>query len=284
MSENTSSPKAHSSGASVDTEPDGPAASARAASTRQALLRIWHELPLRALRTALIIDAVVIGLYLLALAVASHNHNLFFLLDMEAEGNPPSWWYGTQQFLVGAVFLILSSGIFSSVRNIRDFRPLFFVAGLGFTYISLDEVGEVHEIGSRILINVHAIARAQMSLQTMLHVHHTPRGGGIWLGVYFLMGIALLIWVVPRGIEAFKLWRKPATTFLVGFGIFVFSAAILQVVGYFTKEGTGIHDVYVITEQALKIGGISIALYGATQVLAEGLTILTRQLSGERAE
>lgn len=246
------------------------------------LSTLWSELPLRTLKTVLIIDAIVIGLYLAALAFATQNHNLFFLLDLESEGNPPSWWYGTQQLLVGIVFLLLATRIFDSVRDIKAFRSLFFAGGLGFTYISLDEVGEVHEIGSRILVNNHAVGVLVLQMQGLLNIHHRIRGAGVWIPVYAIIGTILLIWLVPRAIKAFRVWRGPATTFLIGFGIFAFTAAILQVAGYFTPEGTAIHDIYLITEQALKMAGISIALYGTTQVLASGLESVTQQVAAER--
>jgi hypothetical protein len=99
--------------------------------------------------------------------------------------------------------------------------------------------------------------------------------------VYAIVGLAVLMWLVPRVIAAYKIWPKEVTTVAIGFGIFAFSAAVLQVLGYFTKSGTPLHVLYVVVEQSLKMSGISIALFGALKVLGASMQKLVQQLGEE---
>jgi hypothetical protein len=252
------------------------------ASLAESICALWEALPKRTLRVALAFDGALLALYVIGVLFAYQNPNLFFLLDLEAEGNPPSWWYGSQQLLLALAFLLLASRLFDRIEDIRRFRALFLVSAIGFGFVSLDEVGEVHEIGSRILVDLKFIGHAEQWFeQSVLHIKHRLHGGGIWIAVYALIGVVLLFWLVPQIIRAYKVWSRQVTTVAVGFGIFAFSAAVLQVVGYFTKRGTAAHFIYVFTEQALKMVGISIALYGVVQVVALGLTAVTRALADE---
>jgi hypothetical protein len=249
------------------------------------LLGIWAGFPRAVLRVALTMDVTLLALYVVAVAFLIKNPNAFFLLDLESEGNPPSWWYGSQQLLVALAFLLLASAVFTSCDRIRPLRPLFLVSGIGFAFVSLDEVGEVHEVGARILINVPAIGHAEQHLEYFLlhslHQRHRLHGGGLWEIVYTVIGVALLVWLVPRVIEAYRIWPKQVARVAIGFGIFAFSAAVLQVLGWFTKQGTTVHQIYVFVEQGLKMVGITIALFGVVQVLAVGLAEITRQLTHE---
>lgn len=249
---------------------------------RDSLLDIWRKLPGVGLRLALIFDAAFLALYVAGATLVFHNANAFFLVNLEGEGNPPSWWYGSQQLLVALVFLLLASRIFAQDTRLRPLRTLFLATGLGFGFISFDEVGEFHEIGSRILIQWKTLGHFEEWLEhTFVHIKHRLHGGGLWVVVYAVIGIGVIIWLTPHVIRAFRIWPKQVVTMVVGFGIFIFSAVVLQVVGYFTKPGTLAHFVYVFTEQGLKMLGISIALFAGLQVLAAGLDLLTRQLASQ---
>ena len=248
---------------------------------RDSLLDLWRRLPAAVLRTTLAIDGLFLAFYVLVMAFAAKDHYIVVLLGLEGEGNVPTWWYGSQQLLVAIVFLLLASGLFSADQRLRPLRPLFIVSGLGFGFISLDEVGEVHEIGSRILGRVKEINVLEQQLVSALHIkHRVVGGGGLWIPLYTVIGIAMLVWLVPQVVNAFRVWPKQVTTVAIGFGVFAFSAAVLQVVGYFFKPESPAHNMYVFVEQGLKMVGISIALYGAVQVFAAGADLLTRRLAG----
>ncbi|MDR3686202.1 MAG: hypothetical protein P4L93_04505 [Coriobacteriia bacterium] len=259
------------------------ASSSRTESTELcgSLVRWWRGMPATVFKWALAIDAIFLALYVLSSAFARGSVELVFLLSLEAEGNPPSWWYGSQQLLVALAFLLLASQLFASDERIRRFRSLFLVSGLGFGFISLDEVGEVHEIGSRALVRFKALGAFTETVEhSVFHIKQRIHGGGTWIVVYAIIGIALLFWLVPQIIKAYKVWPKEVGLVAIGFGIFAFSAAVLQVVGYFTKVGTLRHYVYVFVEQGLKMGGMSIALFGVLLVLSAGAIRLTEALAG----
>jgi hypothetical protein len=251
---------------------------------RSTLMDLWDRLPVLTLRFALGVNALFVVLYLIGVAFFAKAPNAFFLLSLEREGNPPSWWYGSQQLLVALVFLALASRMFEFDERIRPLRALFFASALGFTFISLDEVGELHELGSRMLLGIKGIQALETTFEhSVLHVKHHLHGGGLWIVVYAIVGVVVLAWLIPRVVEAYKIWPREVITVGVGFGIFAFSAAVLQVLGYFTKSGTSIHVLYVVVEQALKMSGISIALFGALSVLSAGAQRLVQQLGGRDA-
>jgi hypothetical protein len=256
--------------------------SSESAQVKNALLARFANLPKRAFQLALVVDGVLLALYVIGLTIGNHVYSLFFLLDLNAEGNPPSWWFGTQQFLVALTFLLLASWLFANDTRVQPVRKLFFAAGLGFLFISADEIGELHEYGSRILEQSRTVREFEGRIMHLLHITHTLRGGGLWIAIYVVIGVGLVIWAIPYVKKAYVLWRKQLLTAVLGFSIFAFSAAVLQVVGYFFHTGSTAHNIYVFIEQALKMFGISIVLYGAMQVLAECAGRLTRTVAGDK--
>lgn len=251
-----------------------------AASLGDSIVAWWRAMPSTGLKWALAIDALVLALYVLGAAFWQRSVELWFFVNLEREANPPSWWFGIQQLLVAIVFLMLASRLFESDERIRPLRALFLVSGIGFGFISLDEIGEVHEIGSRLLARSDAIGNLAYRVEHgVFHIKQRIHGGGLWIVVYAIIGVILLFWLVPQVIRAFKLWPREVGLVAVGFGVFAFSAAVLQVLGYFTKVGTMAHYIYVFVEQGLKMAGISIALYGTLLVLSAGAILLTQRLS-----
>lgn len=249
--------------------------------TKADLIDTWHRLPAFVFRAALTVDGVLLLLYALAVAFMLKAPLLFFLFDLDAEGNPPSWWFGIQQLLVALVFLLLASRIFTSDQRLRPLRPLFLTAGIGFAIISLDEIGELHESVSRLIVNSVRIRGIERRLEKSFHIAHHLRGGGVWIPLYAIIGIVALALLVPYFIKAYQLWRHQVVTAAIGFVVFVASAAILQVVGYFFPVRTLAHRIYVFVEQGLKMGGVSIVLYGITQVLGIGAERLTLRIGGD---
>lgn len=248
------------------------------------LVAWWRAMPGVILKWALGIDALVLVLYGMGAVFFQRSPELYFLLNLEREGNPPSWWFGSQQLLVALVFLMLAAHVFASDERIRQFRALFLVSGLGFGFISLDEIGEIHEMISRFLVRYETVGSFLEDFEhNVFHVKHRIHGGGAWIVIYAVIGIVLLFWLVPQIVKAFKVWPKAVGMVAAGFGTFAFSAAVLQVFGYFTKVGTSAHYIYVVVEQGLKMAGISVALYGALLVLSAGAVRLTQTLAGTGA-
>jgi len=260
--------------------PAGPTDSDRGRTVSD-LLATWRRLPTFVLRAALTIDGIALLLYALAVGFMLKAPLLFFLFDLDAEGNPPSWWFGVQQLLVALVFLLLASRIFASDERLRPLRPLFVTAGIGFGIISLDEIGELHETISKLIEKSVKIRGFERRLTKSLHVTHHLRGGGLWIPLYAIIGIVALALLAPYFVKAYKLWRREVLTVVIGFAVFVASAALLQVVGYFFPIRSLAHRVYVFVEQGLKMGGVTIVLWGVAQVLSSGLERVTTLVAGD---
>ena len=149
-------------------------------------------IPRRILTFVLAVDVAWLLLYLLALATATHTPNLFFMMNLKAEGNPPTWWFGTQDMLVAITFLLLGSRLFASDSRVQPVRRLFLALGIGFACISADEVGQIHEKFAPMLEQNTAIKGGEEALMRALHVSHALHGGGLWMVVYLIIGIALM--------------------------------------------------------------------------------------------
>ena len=245
----------------------------------------WTRLPRLVLTWALAFDALWLFIYVIGVRFFSKSPDAAFLMSLEREGNPSTWWYGSQQLLVALVFLCLATRLFDSVDRIRRFRALFTMSALGFGFISLDEVGQIHEMGSRLIVLYRPIGKFLEDFEHhVFHVKHRVHGGGVWIVVYSVIGVLVLIWLIPQLIRAFREWPREVLLVGAGFIVFAISAVVLQVYGYFTKVGTFKHTAYVFVSQGLKMSGISVCLYGALLVLSAGAIALTRSLATPPAE
>lgn len=232
----------------------------------------WELLPKRTLAGALIVDAFFILAYALTIGLP-HTPTakpLIFLFDLNAEGNVSSWWAGTQLLLIGLTFFMLSLWVFQSDDRIAPLRRLFFVTGLAFTYLSADEIGQVHESVSKILQSWHFLNLVEIRLLAALgHKMHKLHGGSLWIPLFAIIGVALIWWLWPQFRLGWKLWRREILLLALGFGVLVFGAVVIEASGdLIPRAAVTLRLVEIGVEEAFELVGASLMLYSGARVLA----------------
>jgi hypothetical protein len=233
----------------------------------------WALVPKRVITGALILDVFFMIAYVITqhLAATPTTKPLIFLFDLNGEGNPTAWWQGGQLLLVGLAFFVLALWFMQGDERIAPLRRLFFVAGLTFTYLSADEVGQIHENTSQMLQSWHWLnqveTKAFAAIGKKVHRFH---GGSVWIPLFAVIGIALIVWLWPQFKLAWKLWRREILLLAIGFGVLVFAATVLESLGDLIPQSA--HTLRVIEvgiEETLESVGSSIVLYSVMRVVAQ---------------
>jgi hypothetical protein len=233
----------------------------------------WKTLARRALIGALALDLFFgIGFVITQhLPITPPTKPLIFLFNLNLEGNPPTWWQGTQLLLTGLCFLLLSAWFFQSQERVAPLRRLFMVCGLGFVYLSADEIGQIHEYLSRLLQSWHALNLLETyTLAALGKKVHRFHGGGLWILVFGVIGLVLLWKLWPQLKLAWKLWRREILLFASGFAVLVLAATVIETLGCFIpKEMVSFKIFEVGVEETLEAIGSSIVFFSAVSVLAK---------------
>jgi hypothetical protein len=232
----------------------------------------WARFPRRVLTFALCVDALLLVLHACVslMPISSASRPLTFLFGLNGEGNVPAWYSGTQLLLVGLVFFLLSSWFFQSDERIAPLRRLLTVSGIVFTYLSADEVGQIHERMSALVQSWHWLRMVEYKTLIALgrkagRIH----GGGAWIPIFIVAGIALLWWLWPQIKVALRHWRTEFVLIGVGLGMLVFGAVFIEMLGAAIPKGALLlRDIEVGIEETFEITGVSVILYGVLRVLA----------------
>jgi hypothetical protein len=232
----------------------------------------WKLLPKRTLIGALIADALMVVLYSLTiwLPQTPSAKPITFLFDLNLEANVPAWWSGAQLLLIGITFLLLSAWFFQSDERIAPLRRLFFMVGLAFTYLSADEVGQIHENTSKLLQSWHFLNLVEIRLLAALgHKVHKLHGGSLWIPLFAIIGIGLIWWLWPQFKLGWKLWHREILMLALGFGVLVFGAVVVESLGDLIPASAHLlHYIEVGVEEGLELIGASVMLYAGALVLA----------------
>jgi hypothetical protein len=195
---------------------------------------------------------------------------LKFLFGLNGEGNVPTWYSGTQLFLVGLAFFALSLWFFQSDERLAPLRRLLATFGIVFTYLSADEVGQIHERLSMLVQSWHWLRMLEFRLLLALgRKSGRISGGGIWMPVFLVLGVALLWWLWPQIKLALRHWRREFILVGVGFGILVFGAVVIEALGAAIPKTAEIaRDIEVGIEETFEMAGVSVILYAVARVFA----------------
>lgn len=233
----------------------------------------WALLPKRVLTFALSADALLALLYALTapLPRTPATKPLIFLFDLNGEGNVPAWYSGAQLLLIALACFALSLWFFQRDERIAPLRRLFVVCGLAFTYLSADEVGQIHENCSQILQSWHWLNLVEIrTLAALGRKVHRLHGGSLWIPIFLVGGAALLWWLRPQLRLAWKLWRREVLLLAIGFGTIVFGAVCVEMLGDMIPKGAdAMRLVEVGFEEGFELVGASIMLYAIARILAQ---------------
>ena len=232
----------------------------------------WVSLPKKVLTIALCADGLLLLLYALTapLPRTPAAKPLVFLFDLNGEGNAPAWFSGMQLLLIGLSCFALALWFFQDDERVAPLRRLFLAMGAGFTYLSADEIGQVHENLSQVLQAWHWLNQVEThALAALGRKMHRLHGGSIWIPLFAVIGVALLWWLWPQLKLAWKLWRREVLLLAVGFATLAVGAVIVESLGdLIPKAALAMRAVEVGVEEGLELVGASVMLYAVTRILA----------------
>lgn len=210
-------------------------------------------------------DALVVGLYVLVAATVPVREVLFFMFDLNQEANFPSWYSSVQLLLVAIAMLALASPLFRDVPEVSALRRLWLVLGCGFVYLSADEGAVVHERASQILVQRQA---AFASVLRALGMTAKLRGGGVWIAVYAVVGLALVALLAPTIRPTLRTWPRQSLLFFAGFGLLFAGGIVVEGVSGVLHLAGAAHLAEVALEEGLEFVGQTVLLVATTSVIA----------------
>jgi hypothetical protein len=208
-------------------------------------------------------DVTLVVLYALnALVRDGKRDKLTWLLDLNQEGNIPTWFSTVQYGLIGALLLIFA------IRNLdrtRKSSVLLVFLPLVFILLSLDETAQIHEyIG----------AKSDALLPGAARTNTIFRITGIWMflvGIpFFVAMIALLLSIRPY----FSQSRGVLIKFFIGLCILMLGAAGIETISNFVGRRTLDYYTQVAAEELAEMLGSTTMLWAAYELLiAHGFRI-----------
>jgi len=193
------------------------------------------------------------------------------LFDLDSEQNVPSWYSSIKLLAVAVLFTCFAQ----HMRKRGTGRLTLWVAAALFFALSLDEYAQIHEcVGSRASDFFRAwpvTAEVNWSLR-------------VWVALFVppLLAAAAIIW---RGLRPFLVGRpRIARRLLLGFGIFVFSAAGFELTYHLmAPDSLGVY-VEILFEEVGEMIGVTLMLWAAYELLvSHGLrpTVLSLRPPGD---
>lgn len=193
----------------------------------------------------LVFEGLLVLLNVVDLCLGSPLH-IHRIIDLNAEGNLPTWFSSIQLFLVGITFLLIRLNKSSSLQKDDTFLS---ICGLLFIFLSMDETSQFHEKITKVLSNLEWIPRFGDS-------------DGIWILLYFLVLLGL-IGISYRSVKVmFVNYKKEMLVMLTGVTLFLFGGVIVEIIGYNLYGSKLAYKIAAIIEEFFEMSGISVLLYG----------------------
>lgn len=219
--------------------------------------------------TLLGIELVLVLVYATDSWVQGPSGELHAVIDLDGEGNLPTWFSSFQLSLVAISFWFMAAQARATQRPSRRFLR---ACGGLFLFMSIDETAMIHEritglLGTRYIDWVPGWVLDHPAKSTVCAM--------------VVAGFAAM--VIPH-IRAFKKTNAvPVRIAAAGSFAYVIGAAVLESVGYETLVGGSHSSLYrfeVASEEFLEMLGVSLILYG---VLLAGCKPIVRHRSGVKS-
>jgi len=210
-----------------------------------------------------VIDAVLVLLYLCNWLFGGPFDKVTAMLDLDGEGNLPTWYSSLQLFLAAWLF-----GSFAFTQRSDKYKnnSLFLILlPLTFMLLSLDEVAEIHEWFGR--------RSDALFLGGTRNVSLVP-STGIWM---LLLG-PLLFWLMIGFVITLKSYmferRIVAVTFCGGLLVFLISACGIEFLVNFVSEGSVEHRIEIMVEEFGEMVGGTLWIWSGFELLrSRGIAI-----------
>ena len=203
------------------------------------------------------IDTFFVLFYFAGIAMGWETSKLFDLFNVDMEANLPSWYAGTQLFIVAIGYLVLGSRLVPDRRKTAALRPLWLMLGIGFTVLSADEVGKLHErVGNWMLQH------------RVFSFHYLDQ----WMVLYLIIAGVLLVIFGRQLFRACREWPLEAFLFLLGFLVLVsggFAAEMVQIL----RRYQGMRHLFLLgMEEWTEMLGVTILILPAYRILSYAMT------------
>ncbi len=237
------------------------------------MLTAQDTFPRHLLLISVLIEVALVILYFTTASVSEQSGVIYKLFNLDSEINIPSVLSALQLAAVGLVFLAMTI----KLKDLDDIPPMFtLVIGLGFLFLSFDELFSVHE---RIT-------------STLKHIAPLPRfkgEHGIWIVPYALIGLVLFALMFRNFLSVWRHYKRESLIIIKGAALFVLGGMGLEILSYqLVREQPYPWYVYateVAMEEFLEMLGVSIILYGSLLLYqARELTVRNRQPFFENIE
>jgi hypothetical protein len=181
-------------------------------------------------------------------------------LGLGYEANPPTWWASMILFLVALPLFLLASKPFVDHPAVKPLRWGLVGAGVIFTYMSIDEMGTIHE---RISIAMKARYGAAGAHWYVPNLSIFPAWVFLW--AFLILVLVGAVIYVPR---LFRLWPTETLIVLAGLVIYVTGAMAFERIA----EAIHLTDPTLLfveqgIEETLEMVGATIVFYGVARVL-----------------
>lgn len=210
----------------------------------------------RVLLYSTVFELLLALIFLLDIVLGSPSWQIKTLFDQDGEANIPSWFSSVLFLLIALVFWLKSRQ--PSLHAMP--APWFFrLGGLGFTFLSLDEVASLHERITAVLKPVAAVPRFKGE-------------HGIWIFVYALIAVALFCLCFRTVRALWQRYRRPSLWMAGGMAVMVAGGMALEAASYeFLRDGSWprLYAAEVALEEFLEMFGSSLVLYGAMLMLID---------------
>ena len=213
----------------------------------------WRALPKKLFVTLLALDTIFVAVYIALIALGRHKHELFVLFNLDKEANLPSWYAGTQLFIVAIGYLVLGSRLIPDRRKTSVLRPLWLLLGVGFTLLSADEIGAVHERMGHTLKHLK-----------VFNFHYLDQ----WMVLYLAIALVLAIVFGRQLLTVWREWRSEVLLFFLGFAVLAGGAIAAEMI-HISRDMEGMRLLIEVgAEEWLEMFGVTILILPAYRILA----------------
>lgn len=170
------------------------------------------------------------------------------LLNLDGEQNVGAWWSGAKLLMIGQCFLIVP---LVDARKCITTPLLYWAVGLGFFFLSLDEVVSVHE-----RITAYVI-KNDLSWPLFNDTN------GAWIFLYGLICLVLLITFAGAIKQAAASDAVSVLMLAGGFLILLSGAVGVEVLSYYDLLFEGGSAIQIFAEEGLELLGVTVMVLAA---------------------
>ncbi|MBI3653699.1 MAG: hypothetical protein HY231_21925 [Acidobacteria bacterium] len=203
----------------------------------------------------LAVELLLVALYWLDIVLGAPVAVLHALVDLDGEGNLPTWF---SSFQLALIALALGFLAFQQRKSERPSKIFLALLASVFLLWSADETAQMHErltafIGQRYVDWLPAFFAQHQSL----------------VALFIVAALVLARWLWADVLAFWQTHKRASLLAIAGFGVVVLGGAILETIGYkFFLNGTTplLYQTEVCFEEFFEMLGASLILYSVSRL------------------